>query len=94
MAGLDKCSLSLTRDAHPALTSVFDLSVVPGDDLTLQKALTQQSAPVALATSHALQQTFSDLRIKLIGQSLTDRLLSPLLDNPSSNGDAVQDTSP
>lgn len=92
--GLYKRSLSLTRVAHPALTAVFDGLPAPGDYSTLQQALSQQSAPVALAANAALLQTFNDLLAKLIGPSLTERLLRPLSDNPSSNGDAVQDTTP
>ena len=93
VAGLYKRSLSLTRGGHPALTTVFDGLIVPGDYSTLQQALAQQSAPVAIAASVALSQTFYDLLTKLIGQSLTERLLRPVLDNPLSSGHAAQDTS-
>ena len=93
VAGLYKRSLSLTRGEHPALTSVFEEAIVPGDYSTLRQALAQQSAPVAVAASAALLTTFTDLLTKLIGLSLTERLLRPLLDSPSSHGDAVQDTS-
>lgn len=92
--GLYKRSLSLTRVAHPALTAVFDALPAPGDYSTLQQALAQQSAPVSVAANVALLQTFNELLSKLIGSSLTERLLRPLSDTPSSNGDAVQDTSP
>ena len=92
VAGLYKRSLSLTRRAHPPLTEVFEGLLTPGDYTALQHTLAQQSGPVALAASVALLQTFNDLLIKLIGLSLTDRLLRPLLDNPLSSGDAVQET--
>lgn len=91
---LYKRSLSLTRAAHPALTAVFEGQLAPGDYSTLQHALAQQSAPVAIAASEALLQTFNDLLTKLIGASLTLRMLRPPLGNPSSSGDAVQDISP
>lgn len=94
VAGLYKRSLSLTRGADPALTAVFAGRLAPDDYSTLQQALAQQSAPVAIAASVALLQTFHDLLTKLIGLSLTERLLRPLLDNPSSSGNAVQETSP
>jgi len=93
VAGLYKRSLSLTRGAHPVLTAVSEGRLAPGDYSTLQQALAQQSAPVATAASVALLQTFNDLLTKLIGPSLTERLLRPRLDNPSSSGDAEQDTS-
>ena len=92
VAGLYKRSLSLTRGEHPALTRVFDEAIVPGDYSTLQQALAQQSSSVAIAASSALLTTFTDLLVKLIGLSLTQRLLRPLLDGPSSRGDAAQDT--
>ena len=93
VAGLYKRSLSLTRGAHPALTAVFEGVIAPGDYSTLQQALAQQSGPVAIAASGALLQTFNDLLTKLIGLSLTERLLRPVLDNPSSSGNAAQDPS-
>ena len=93
VAGLYKRSLSLTRGAHPALTTVFDGLLAPGDYRTLQQALAQQSAPVAIAAGAALLQTFNDLLIKLIGQALSERLLGSILDNPSSRGNAAQDIS-
>ena len=94
VAGLYKRSLSLTRGAHPALTAVFEGLFAPGDYSTLQQALAQQSAPDAIAAGAALLETFNDLLIKLIGRSLTERLLPSLLDNPSLSANAVQDTSP
>ena len=93
VAGLYKRSLSLTRGAHPALTTVFDGLLAPGDYRTLQQALAQQSAPVAIAAGAALLQTVIDLLTKLSGQALSERLLRPVLDSPSSSGDAVQDIS-
>jgi hypothetical protein len=93
VAGLYKRSLSLTRAAHPVLAAVFEGTLQLGDYTTLQNALAQQAAPIAMAASEALLQTFHDLLTKLIGPSLTERLLCPLLDKPSSSGDAVKDSS-
>ncbi len=93
VAGLYKRSLSLTRKAHPVLAVIFDGALQPGDYSTLQNALAQESASVATAASEALLQTFSDLLTRLIGQSLSERLLQPILDNTSSSGTAVKDTS-
>ena len=93
VSGLYKRSLSLTRAAHPALAVVFDGALQPGDYTTLQSALAHESSHVAIAASEALLQTFSDLLSKLIGQSLTERLMQPILDHPSSSGTAVKDTS-
>jgi hypothetical protein len=59
----------------------------------LHVALLQQTPADALAAQAVLLQTFVDVLGKLIGTSLTDRLLRPVLE-PSSSGDAAQDTTP
>ena len=46
---------------------------------------------IAVAANAALLQNFQDLLTSLIGLSLTERLLSPVWDKPSS-GQAEQDT--
>ena len=94
VAGLFKRSLSLTRADHALLTTVYEGSLAPGDYAPLQRALAENSVADATAANVALLQTFNDLLAKLIGPSLTERLLQLVLDNPLSRGDAVQDTSP
>lgn len=59
----------------------------------LHAALLQQTPADARAAQAALLQNFRDVLSRLIGASLTDRLLQPVLE-PSSSGDAAQDTTP
>jgi hypothetical protein len=59
----------------------------------LHAALSQQAPAEARAAQAALLQNFIDVLSKLIGAALTDRLLQPVLE-PSSSGDAAQDTTP
>jgi hypothetical protein len=92
VAALYARSLHLTCASHPCLAGVQDsaLSIVEFD--SLHAALSRQTASNAAAASAALLQTFTELLTKLIGASLTERLLRPVWHNPSS-GDAAQDTS-
>ncbi|MEO9078359.1 MAG: hypothetical protein ABI268_03505 [Rhodanobacter sp.] len=95
-AGVDalfKRSIYLTRGAHPALASVFDNSVQLDALAALDDALAQQASATAMASNIALLQNFQELLISLIGLSLTERLLRPVWDKPSS-GQAEQDATP
>lgn len=94
VAGLFKRSLALTRTCHPLLAEVYEGPLAPGDYEPLRRALAENSVAGATAANIALLETFNDLLTRLIGPSLTERLLQPVLDNPLSRGDAVQDTSP
>jgi hypothetical protein len=93
VAALYKRSLYLTRTAHPCLALVHEGELLPCEFNTLRATLAAQTSASAAAANGALLQTFHDLLSNLIGQSLTERLLRSVWDNPSS-GDAVQDTSP
>ena len=93
VAALFKRSIHLTRSAHPCLAAVLDDHAQPGELATLQAVLAQQTHAAAVAANIALLQNFQDLLISLIGLSLTERLLRPVWDQPSS-GQAEQDTTP
>jgi len=88
---LFKRSLSLTREAHACLGDVGDPSPAHDHAASLRAVLARQAGADAAAAHAALLQIFIDLLSALIGESLTARLLHPLLDQPSS-GDAAQDT--
>lgn len=92
MAALVRRSLYLTRDAHPWLAPVCETAA--GQDVlaALRSAFLLQAEAEATAAHGALLENFRDLLATLIGASLTDRLLRPILDNTSS-GSAAQDTS-
>ena len=90
VAALLKRSLQLTAATHPWLPH----SAAAGEHLkALHATLLQQSTSDARAAQAALLQNFHDVLSRLIGASLTDRLLQPVLD-PSSICDASQDTTP
>ncbi|WP_325480585.1 hypothetical protein [Piscinibacter sp.] len=93
VAALFKRSLNLARAAHPGLAAVDDQANEPDAYAALRGALAQQTPAAASAAHDALLLTFRDLLGKLIGAPLTERLLQPVSDSPSS-GPAAQDTSP
>jgi len=88
---LFKRSLSLAREAQACLADVGDPSPAHDHVSSLHAVLARQTGADAAAAHAALLQTFVDLLSRLIGESLTARLLHPVLDQPSS-GDAAQDT--
>lgn len=92
MTALLKRSLYLTRDTHPWLAPVCDTAA--GHDVlaSLRSALRLQAEAEAAAAHGALLENFRDLLSTLIGASLTEKLLRPVLDNTSS-GSAAQDAS-
>lgn len=92
MVALLRRSLYLTRDTHPWLAPVCDTAV--GQDLltALRSAFLLQTETEVAAAHGALLGNFRDLLSTLIGDSLTEKLLRPLLVNNSS-GSAAQDTS-
>jgi hypothetical protein len=91
VAALYKRSLHLAQTSHPCLATVYE-SVSPSDEYaTLQSVLSQQTTQDVIAAIGTLLQTFHDLLARLIGESLTGRLLRSVWYPPSS-GHAVQDT--
>lgn len=92
MTALLKRSLYLTRDTHPWLAPVCDAAAGQDVLVSLRSALLLQSEAEAAVAHVALLENFRALLSTLIGASLTERLLRPVLDNNSS-GSAAQDTS-
>ena len=92
VAALFKRSVYLMRADYPWLAAAYGDGSQAGDFGALQTALLQQTGAQAAAAHGALQQTFYDLLARLIGASLTERLLRSVLDNPLS-GHAAQDRS-
>ena len=88
---LFKRSVHLTRGAHPCLAMVLEDTAVSVTLPALQDALARQASTAAMTANIALLQNFQALLISLIGVSLTERLLRPVWDKPSS-GQAEQDT--
>src|SRR5688572_24051634 len=89
VAALYARSLHLTRAAHPALADAHDGALSFDEFASLHAVLSRQTAPDAAAASAALLRTFTDLLTKLIGASLTERLLRPVSHHPTS-GNAAQ----
>jgi hypothetical protein len=89
---LFKRSLLLTVPAHSSLIAAHWIVETEEDIDSLRTALKQQSVANAIATNGALLQQFVDLLTTLIGESLTERLLQSVLDNPPRHG-AVQEPS-
>lgn len=92
VAALFNRSLFVTSAHYPCLTAVRESDSPPGEFATLQATLAQQTTSNAASASDALLQTFKQLLTKLIGGSLTERLLESVLNNLSC-GSAVQDIS-
>jgi len=85
VAALFKRSLLLTGAVHTALVRVLDDSDALGNFEALHATLEQQSSANVMALNGALLQSFSELLINLIGESLTERLLQSVQDYPSSD---------
>jgi hypothetical protein len=92
VAALYRRSLFLVRAERPWLPGVREGALDPVEFTSLQAAIALQADDEAAAASQALQRTFHDLLVSLVGSSLTERLLRPP-PKPPSNGDAVQDLS-
>jgi hypothetical protein len=85
-----KRSVYLTRGAHSCLSTLFG-DDSPSDPLdALQSLLARQAVADAVVINAVLLLNFQNLLDTLIGASLTERLLRPVWDTPSS-GQAVQD---
>ncbi|MDO9002430.1 MAG: hypothetical protein Q7V20_03115 [Aquabacterium sp.] len=92
-AALYKRSLQLTRVDFPCLAAAQDGVLQVAEFSVLHEVLAQQDSSTAAAASAALLENFYDLLTKLIGRSLTDRLLRTVCETTSS-GRPAQDTSP
>jgi hypothetical protein len=90
VAALFRRSRQLAAVQHPWLTK----EAAESDGfVALHAALALQSAAEARAAHDALLLNFRNVLARLVGASLTERLLEPVF-APSSSGDAAQDTSP
>ena len=93
VAALFKRSLVLTAPVHPSLVAAHWVVETQQDFDSLRASLKQQSAANAIATNGALLRQFVDLLTTLIGESLTERLLQSVLDNPQRHGAAQEPSS-
>ena len=82
-------SLSLTRGAYSCLSTVKE-NEGEDDFATLRAALSQQTSAHAVDAQDALLLTFVQLLSRLIGDSLTARLLESVLSSSSSD-DVAED---
>ena len=82
-------SLHLARADFPWLGLVHATALDAGEFGALYKALSQQRSTVAAAAHNAVLAAFYGLLANLIGESLTERLLSVVWDR-TSGGSAVQ----
>lgn len=71
-------------DAYPWMETVTAAEARHDGFGTLRTAMSGQSAPVAAAANGALLLAFCELLNGLIGAPLTEHLLQPALDVPSS----------
>ncbi|MET0498968.1 MAG: hypothetical protein ABW106_11965 [Steroidobacteraceae bacterium] len=84
-------SLYLTRVAYTCLSPVPE-NDGENDFAVLRTALTTQSSAQAVVAQNALFEAFLQLLSRLIGKSLTGRLLESVL--PSSSSDAAAQETP
>jgi hypothetical protein len=93
IAALYKRSLHLARNEHSGLSAVHDAVDDAGNFTALHKALSSQPSAGAAAANGALLKNFYDILSSLIGPALTERLLRPAWDKPSTPP-AAQDAQP
>ena len=95
VAALYKRSVALVHPDYPWLMARESVSLGnrQSDDFDVLRAtLSQQTSSDAIAAHWALLRAFRDLLARLLGESLTERLLGSICDFPSSAG-AAQETS-
>jgi hypothetical protein len=93
-AALYQRSVYLQRGRDPWLAPAHEGVALSDDFPALRAALSQQPPERAAEAQSALLQTFQNLLVTLIGEALTERLLQPVWDTPSSSGPPAQDTTP
>jgi len=91
IAALYQRSVFLTRGEYPCLQGAAALAAAPDEFSPLFTVLAAHSSEDAANAAAALVLTFRELLTHLIGDSLTERLLSSVWTSPSS-GEAAQDT--
>lgn len=93
VAALFDRSIHLTRADYPWLAASHEGVTDPIDFAAMRSMLSQQTGANVVAANGALLQKFLEQLTSLIGVSLTERLLGPVIDIHST-GDAAQETSP
>ena len=93
VAALFGRSFHLVRADYPWLTAPHESTTDRIDFASLQSALSQLTSANVVTISGALLDKFAQLLTNLIGVSLTERLLRPVVDVHSA-GAAAQETSP
>lgn len=93
VAALYRRSLHLCVSTHPRLASIYDNVLVTADLIALKSLLVEQNETDTLFFGEALLTTFYELLVKLIGPSLTARLLADVW-TPSSSDTSSQEISP
>lgn len=88
VAALYKRALHLATQAHPWLPVAQEGIRAAMDLGALTTGLAQRESPDAAAAGAALLQTFHELLARLIGASLTERLLRPVWATFLSGGSA------
>lgn len=91
VGALFKRSIYLVRIEYPWLQAVGEDNIGAEAFATLLKAFAAQSPSVAAGANAALLRAFHDVLARLIGESLTTRLLMTVWENPSS-GPAAQES--
>lgn len=79
VVGLYKRSLSLIVASQPILISVYEQTPESGCYKTLQDVLSKQSAYAASYAQDELLATFQELLSQLVGASVTEKLIGPVL---------------
>jgi hypothetical protein len=93
VAALYKRSLSIASRAHAWLAPLAEGDHEAIDLPALKQAIASQAGSQAAPGAVALLDTFHELLEKLIGPSLTERLLASLWEDPSG-GSPAQDIAP
>lgn len=88
VAALLNRSIHLTRDTYSWLSSVQEDLAETIDFAAVQLKLSQQTVENIVAVNGALLEKFVGLLTNLIGVSLTERLIQPIVDHHST-GDAA-----
>ncbi|MEP7056368.1 MAG: hypothetical protein ABI809_01165 [Caldimonas sp.] len=91
VAALYKQSLYLAGARRPFFAEMHQRSATELDLAALKSVLEQQSGEGAAASGQALLQTFHELLTRMVGSSLTERLLRPV--HEGLRGPSAQDIS-
>ena len=88
VAALFHRTLHLIRHDHAWLTAAPVSMADPVDFTALQSTLSQQTTANIVAANGALLRKFLELLGNLIGESLTERLLRPVVDTHTTDASA------